>query len=102
MYFVHKKQAINKGSRSCVVGKYAEETDWNETSTGDFDKHSYAWKRFANSGYYTLFAEDAPKIAIWNFEKPGTNSSSNPWKESFFHSISVYKRRESSDSFPRV
>ena len=48
-----------------------EETGWNETVSAEFDKQQYAWKRFASSGYHTLFAEDAPEIAIWNFEKPG-------------------------------
>lgn len=60
-----------------LTGKYVEETGWNETSTAEFDKHQYAWKRYAACGYHTLFAEDAPEIAIWNFEKPGTLTSIN-------------------------
>lgn len=48
-----------------------EETDWNETNNEPFDKYKFAWKRFADAGYHTLFAEDAPSIAIWNFEKEG-------------------------------
>ncbi|XP_067948485.1 uncharacterized protein [Watersipora subatra] len=53
------------------LGKYVEETDWNETSNTGFDKHEYAWKTYGKAGYHTLFAEDAPKIAIWNYEKKG-------------------------------
>ncbi|KAF6037221.1 hypothetical protein EB796_004468 [Bugula neritina] len=53
------------------LGKYVEETDWNETNNEPFDKYKFAWKRFADAGYHTLFAEDAPSIAIWNFEKEG-------------------------------
>lgn len=56
-----------------LVGKYVEETGWNETQSDvhTFDKYQYSWKKFSDAGYETLFAEDAPKIAIWNFEKPG-------------------------------
>ena len=55
----------------CITGKYVEETDWNETSNTNFDKHNYAWRRYAEAGYHTLFAEDAPKIATFNYEKAG-------------------------------
>jgi hypothetical protein len=56
-----------------ILGKYVEETGWDElqAATHTFDNHSYSWKKFSDAGYHTLFAEDAPKIAIWNFEKPG-------------------------------
>jgi len=61
----------------CFTGKYVEETDWTEITAGNttFDDYPYSWKNFASAGYHTLFAEDAPQIAIWNFEKPGESAS---------------------------
>ncbi|KAH9374014.1 hypothetical protein HPB48_016234 [Haemaphysalis longicornis] len=45
---------------------------WNESLTRfTFDGLDFAWKEFATRGYRTLFAEDAPNIATFNYLKRG-------------------------------
>lgn len=55
-----------------TLGKFLEELPWNETLAHlPFDKYNFIWKQFADKGYHTLYAEDAPKIAIFDYFKAG-------------------------------
>ena len=55
-----------------TTGKYLEELPWNETLRNiPFDKHDFMWNTFSREGYRTFYAEDAPKIAIFDYEKTG-------------------------------
>ena len=57
------------------AGKYVEELPWDEsTSDVPFDAFPFLWKNFSDIGYRTLYAEDAPKIAIFNYNKAGFHS----------------------------
>ncbi|XP_074650552.1 uncharacterized protein LOC141905547 [Tubulanus polymorphus] len=54
------------------VGKFVEELPWDESKSEEpFDDYNFIWKNFSSHGYCTLFAEDAPKIAIFNYNKEG-------------------------------
>ena len=54
------------------AGKYVEELPWDETmSYKPFDEFNFIWQNFSDSGYRTLYAEDAPTIAIFNYAKEG-------------------------------
>ena len=55
-----------------TVGKFVSEIGWNETmSKQEFDIYDFIWKNFSDAGYRTLYAEDAPKIAIFVYGKEG-------------------------------
>ncbi|ESO93704.1 hypothetical protein LOTGIDRAFT_153160 [Lottia gigantea] len=55
-----------------TTGRFLEELPWNETlSREPFDKYNFIWKNFNNNGYPTLYAEDAPNIATFNYLKFG-------------------------------
>ena len=55
-----------------TTGKYVEELPWNETMVKiPFDKYNFIWKEFSENGFKTLYAEDAPKIAIFTYGKAG-------------------------------
>ena len=54
-----------------LAGKFIDELPWQENSSLPFDRYSFIWKNFSAAGYRTLFAEDAPKIAIFNYAKEG-------------------------------
>ena len=55
-----------------MVGKFVHEIGWNETMRRKaFDDYDFIWKNFSSAGYRTLYAEDAPKIAIFVYEKEG-------------------------------
>ncbi|GAB1606921.1 uncharacterized protein LOC115223036 isoform X2, partial [Argonauta hians] len=55
-----------------LTGKYLEDLPWNETLSGKpLDKYDFAWKRYKNYGFTTLFAEDYPSIATFNYLKFG-------------------------------
>lgn len=59
-----------------TLGKFLEEVPWNESlSHIPFDNYSFIWKNFSDRGYRTLYAEDAPKIAIFDFLKAGFHKS---------------------------
>ena len=53
------------------AGKFVEELPWDESMTQPFDDYQFIWKNFSARGYRTLYAEDAPKIAIFNYAKEG-------------------------------
>ena len=53
------------------AGKYVDELPWSENSLRSFDDYDFIWKDFSARGYRTLFAEDAPTIAIFNYVKEG-------------------------------
>ncbi|CAG5115767.1 unnamed protein product [Candidula unifasciata] len=55
-----------------MVGKFVHEMGWNETmSDRPFDEYPFLWKNFSKAGYRTLYAEDAPKMAIFVYAKEG-------------------------------
>lgn len=55
-----------------MVGKFVHEMGWNETMSGrPFDEYPFLWKNFSKAGYRTLYAEDAPKMAIFVYAKEG-------------------------------
>lgn len=55
-----------------LTGKYVEELPWDESKRDEpFDDYNFIWKKFTDAGYLTLYAEDAPKIAIFTFQKEG-------------------------------
>ncbi|XP_055893294.1 uncharacterized protein LOC129921593 [Biomphalaria glabrata] len=55
-----------------MMGKFVHEIGWNETmNKHPFDEYAFFWKNFSNAGYRTLYAEDAPKIAIFVYAKEG-------------------------------
>ena len=55
-----------------LAGKFVEELPWNETMKKmPFDNFTFIWKNFTKAGYRTMYAEDSPKIAIFNYEKEG-------------------------------
>ncbi|KAH9495235.1 hypothetical protein Btru_015793 [Bulinus truncatus] len=55
-----------------MMGKFVHEIGWNETMIKHpFDDYAFFWKNFSNAGYRTLYAEDAPKIAIFVYAKEG-------------------------------
>ncbi|XP_061195420.1 uncharacterized protein LOC133203670 [Saccostrea echinata] len=59
-----------------TMGKFLEEVPWNESmSKIPFDKYDFIWKQFASKGYRTLYAEDAPEIAIFDYLKSGFHRS---------------------------
>ena len=54
------------------AGKYVDELPWDQRdSDATFDDCPFIWYDAASLGYRTLFAEDAPTIAIFNYEKAG-------------------------------
>ncbi|CAH1778096.1 unnamed protein product [Owenia fusiformis] len=54
------------------AGKFVEELPWDERySDIAFDKYEFFWNQAQKRGYRTLYAEDAPEIAIFNYEKEG-------------------------------
>ncbi|XP_063413992.1 uncharacterized protein LOC134696239 [Mytilus trossulus] len=55
-----------------TTGKYLEELPWNETVKDvPLDKHDFMWNKYSREGYRTFYAEDAPKIAIFDYHKAG-------------------------------
>ena len=55
-----------------MMGKFVSEMGWNETMNDKpFDNYPFFWKNFSRAGYRTLYAEDAPKIAIFVYAKEG-------------------------------
>ncbi|XP_050415130.2 uncharacterized protein LOC126829361 [Patella vulgata] len=55
-----------------TTGQFVEELPWNETKRMEpFDKYNFIWKNFASNGYSTMYAEDAPKMAIFTYLKKG-------------------------------
>ncbi|XP_071143511.1 uncharacterized protein [Mytilus edulis] len=55
-----------------TLGKFLEDVPWNESlSDIPFDNYNFIWKMFSDRGYRTLYAEDAPKIAIFDYLKAG-------------------------------
>ncbi|GFR60724.1 hypothetical protein ElyMa_003538900 [Elysia marginata] len=55
-----------------MMGKFVSEIGWNETmNTQPFDNYPFFWKNFSQAGYRTMYAEDAPKIAIFVYAKEG-------------------------------
>lgn len=54
------------------AGRYVEELPWDERfSDVPFDNYTFVWNELSARGYRTLFAEDAPSIAIFNYNKAG-------------------------------
>lgn len=54
------------------AGKYVEELPWDERySDVPFDNFTFIWSMLSDIGYRTLYAEDAPQIAIFNYNKAG-------------------------------
>ena len=53
------------------AGKYVHELPWSDKSSRPFDDYDFIWKDFSARGYRTLYAEDAPTIAIFNYVKEG-------------------------------
>ena len=53
------------------AGKYVHELPWTENSSRPFDDYAFIWKDFSARGYRTMYAEDAPTIAIFNYVKEG-------------------------------
>lgn len=54
------------------AGKFVDELPWDESlSYKPFDEFGFIWKNFSENGYRTLYAEDAPTIAIFNYAKEG-------------------------------
>ena len=53
------------------AGKFVDELPWDETMNTPFDMYNFIWKNYSERGYRTLYAEDAPKIAIFNYAKEG-------------------------------
>jgi hypothetical protein len=59
-----------------TMGKFLEEVPWNESmSKIPFDDYDFIWKQFSAKGYRTLYAEDAPEIAIFDYLKSGFHRS---------------------------
>ncbi|RUS82218.1 hypothetical protein EGW08_010032 [Elysia chlorotica] len=55
-----------------LMGKFVRELGWNETMNNKpFDEYPFFWKEFSQAGYRTLYAEDAPYIAIFVYDKAG-------------------------------
>ncbi|KAK3094709.1 hypothetical protein FSP39_005304 [Pinctada imbricata] len=55
-----------------TLGKFLEEVPWNEKmNKTPFDNYNFIWKQFGSRGYRTLYAEDAPSIAIFDYLKAG-------------------------------
>jgi len=54
------------------AGRYVEELPWDERfSDVPFDNYTFIWNELSSRGYRTLYAEDAPSIAIFNYNKAG-------------------------------
>ena len=55
-----------------LTGKYLSELGWNiSMSDKPMDDLPLIWKNFSHHGYRTLFAEDWPDVAMFNFMKYG-------------------------------
>lgn len=55
-----------------MTGHFVEELPWDESMIKTpFDNFTFIWKNFSQAGYRTLYAEDAPKIAIFVYQKEG-------------------------------
>ncbi|XP_050416805.2 uncharacterized protein LOC126830460 [Patella vulgata] len=55
-----------------TTGRLVEELPWNEQKSGEpFDPYNFIWKNFSSSGYFTLYAEDDPRLGIFNYIKRG-------------------------------
>lgn len=44
---------------------------FNNSNKESLDKCNFLWKRYAEKGYRTLYAEDSPKISSFNYVKKG-------------------------------
>lgn len=54
------------------AGQFVEELPWDERySDVPFDNFTFFWNNLSDIGYRTLYAEDAPQIAIFNYNKAG-------------------------------
>jgi len=54
------------------AGRFVEELPWDERmSDVPFDNYTFFWNQLSDRGYVTLYAEDAPSIAIFNYNKAG-------------------------------
>ena len=55
------------------AGKFVHELPWDERTDYNkpFDEYGFLWKNFSSLGYRTLYTEDAPHIAIFNYGKEG-------------------------------
>lgn len=61
---------IHITSQICLFFRFVEELPWNESMMKmPFDNYPFVWKNYSRAGYRTLYAEDAPKIAIFVYEK---------------------------------
>ncbi|KAL3868917.1 hypothetical protein ACJMK2_041670 [Sinanodonta woodiana] len=55
-----------------TMGQFVSDLPNKETRiNGPFDNYNFIWKQFASHGYRTLYAEDAPEIAIFDYKKNG-------------------------------
>ncbi|XP_052077971.1 uncharacterized protein LOC127715893 [Mytilus californianus] len=83
-YFVNKLNAIDLRGYNKVAdntfpnivpmttGKYVDQLSWNESIRWmPMDKFNFIWNNYSAKGYRTLYAEDHPNIAIFDFKKSG-------------------------------
>ncbi|CAH1786940.1 unnamed protein product [Owenia fusiformis] len=70
-----------------LSGKFAADLPWNSaTDRGKpFDEFKFIWNEAAKKGYRTLFAEDAPKWALFNYLKGGFHKQPTDYYSRPFH-----------------
>ena len=58
-----------------TTGKFVEELPWDESLIHEpFDHYNFIWNEYSQSGYTTLYVEDAPEISTFDFRKSGFRS----------------------------
>jgi hypothetical protein len=55
-----------------TAGKYVDQLPWNESIRWtSMDEYNFIWNNYSANGYRTLYVEDHPDIAIFDFGKSG-------------------------------
>ncbi|CAH1786915.1 unnamed protein product, partial [Owenia fusiformis] len=70
-----------------LSGKFPADLPWNSSTDEDkpFDEYKFIWKKAAKKGCRTLFAEDAPKLALFNYLKGGFHKQPTDYYPRPFH-----------------
>lgn len=58
-----------------LTGKFYEELPWSFEKPVIFDNFTYVWNKYSDQGYRTYYAEDYPFGALFDYKKPGFQSS---------------------------
>ena len=68
-----------------LTGKTVEELPWTKQEPTVFDRYPFAWKNYSENGYRTLFLEDQPYGAIFDYMKPGFHETPTDYYNRHYH-----------------